>query len=378
MATAPRSTGTDGGNGLGADVVMVGESGDGLDLDERPDTEENEDWDAPGGKKPVETRATVVEKADGGEAEDAYGDERLAFDPDEGDGQASEREISRRARRNRARREQLATRDREIAELRQSQAQTNAVLARLTQGQVGLAVSTIDQQISSLQQAMGLADQEMASAITSGDTAKLIEVQRLRDDIVMRLNNARQHRHRFEQQAQYAAQAPQQQAPPQHQAPQTDPRLDAAVEARFNKFLDRHPWFDPEDSSADANIVRAIDAELVTEGFPRHTSAFWNKLEQRMADYGLARKNGDDGDDDQPSERRVPPVRERRSGPPTGSGRSVPNRRAPPRLSEYQVSLLREEGLDGNRLSETDQKRRDRLLAAWKAGEKVLNNGSAR
>ncbi len=370
MAKEPRSTGNDGGNGLGADVVMVGESGDGIDLDERPDIEENEDWDAPGGKKPAESRAPA-EKPERHDPDGEDGDERLAFDPDDGDGQVSEREISRRARRNRARRDALAMRDQKIAELEQKQAQTNAVLARLTQGQVGLAVSTIDQQISSLQQALGLADQEMAAALTSGDTARLLETQRIRDTVVSRLNDAKQHRQRFEYQAQQA----QYQPPPQQQpyVPPVDPRIAAAVEEHFDEFLDENPWFDPEDTSPRAAAVRRLDKELENEGYLRDRKAFWNELRSRMVERGIAKEK-----EIFPPDGRDAPSRERRSGPPTGSGRSVPNRRAPPRLSEYQVSLLREEGLDGNRLSETDQKRRDRLIAAWKAGEKVLNNGSAR
>jgi hypothetical protein len=161
---------------LGGDVAMVGSVDDNIivvsdDDDDKTKTVEDggegDDWDLPASKKggQVPARTKAEETDEEGEEED---DLRTAYD--EGDEGLNERRTpSRRSRRNRSRRESLEARDAEIMQLRGVVGQMAEQMQRLQHGQLGIAANTVDGQLSSARQAVALADQEMAKAVTEGD-----------------------------------------------------------------------------------------------------------------------------------------------------------------------------------------------------------------
>jgi hypothetical protein len=125
--------------------------------------------------------------------------------------------------------------------------------------------------------------------------------------------------------------------------------------------------------------VRAIDAELTTQGLQRHQTAFWQAMEQKMASYGLTPNSGED-DDERPARRPNGGGRPllgqdvplRRGGPPTGSGRSTRPNGGGFGLSDWQRDALRDEGLLEDKLSEADIAKRDRIVAKWRKGAETL------
>src|SRR5215510_14410732 len=167
-----------------AGTVMVG--GDNIIGDaDRPLTVKIED------ERPPPKRVVAdVERTDQDERrfrDDREDDARLAYDDSE---EGIEERRSRRARRNRAHREartQLADKDQHIAVLSQRLDQLNDVVRSLTQGQTGLTLGTLDNQLNAARQALALADDELARAVAASDGNKFREVQRLRDDAAARV-----------------------------------------------------------------------------------------------------------------------------------------------------------------------------------------------
>jgi len=263
----------------GADIAMVGGENEGADLDIAP-TDDKTDWDLPGASHPPPPADKPAEEFD-------QEDSRLAYE-ETAEGPPEERESkSRRARRNARNREYNRQQAEEIELLKQQLNQVTGVVQRLTYGQAGLAANTLDGQIGNLEQALRMADQEMADAIKTNDGDKYSEVNKLRDEVVARLWATKQQRQRMGEGGPVQQQAPQQQPQPQPQQPRPDPAIQEMVADKFDRFQDRFPWFDPQSGDADCNIVRAIDAELIQQGGQRHTTQFWQAMEQRMARYGL-------------------------------------------------------------------------------------------
>jgi hypothetical protein len=350
------------------DVAMVGGDSEGADLDIDP-SEDKTDWDVP--KDKPTSREKPAEEFD-------QEDSRLAYE-DTGEGPPEERESkSRRARRNARNREYTRQQAEQIDMLTQQLQQLGGVVQRLTYGQVGLAANSLDGQISSLEQALRMADQELADAVKTNNGDKYAEVNRLRDEVVARLWNSKQQRVRMGEGGQ-VQQPPQQQMPPPQQQTRPDPAVAEIVADKFDRFQDRFPWFDPTSPDADCNIVRAIDAELTTQGLQRHQTAFWQAMEQKMASYGLTPNSGED-DDERPARRPNGGGRPllgqdvplRRGGPPTGSGRSTRPNGGGFALSEWQRDALRDEGLLEDKLSEADIAKRDRIVSKWRKGAETL------
>lgn len=365
---------------IGGDVALVGDGNSGHNVDGTDDGDES--WDLPQEGQQPQQRQQQPQDDDGYDEEDA----RLAYsDEEDDDGQ---QRPSRRMRRNARRRQLQESIRNENAELRAQLESLTGVVNRLASGQSGLAVSSLDSQISTLENSLRITDEEMANAVKTQDGDTYAKAQRLRDEIVGRLYAAKAHRDRMAQAAaqfQRGGVVPQPQQPqpqPQAQQPQApDPRIVAAVEDRFDRFCERFPWFDPQSQDTDSNIVRAIDQELAASGFQRHQPAFWQELEKRMAGYGLRPQrnaNQDDGDEDDtpPPPRRNNVMGRPLSRPPTVSGRSTGAARNGFHLSEAQTSILREEGLLEQNLSDADKAKRERIINSWRKGSQALRRGA--
>jgi len=361
----------------GDDVALVGGDTDGANLEISP-SEDSADWDVTS-DKPT-SREKPAEEFD-------QEDSRLAYE-DSGEGPPEERESkSRRARRNARNREYNRLQEQRIEELTNQIQQLGGVVQRLTYGQVGLAANSLDGQIGNLEQALRMADQELADAVATNNGAKYAEVNKLRDEVITRLWGTKQQRVRMTEGGQVPQQA-QPLPPSMPQQQQIDPAIKEAVDEKFERFQERFPWFDPESPDADCNIVRAIDAELLTQGYQRQTQAFWTTMESRMSKYGLNPDRGGDQDTDEAEDRNAArrrlnggnggrpllgqDVAVRRAGPPTGSGRSTRGNGGGYALSEWQRDALRDEGLLEENLDEASVAKRDRIVGKWRKGAETL------
>lgn len=374
---------------LGGDVALVGDPGDGATIVEGNETDDEKNWDLP-----EEARTTQRQPRTNGAANDRQDDNtefdeedsRLAY-TESGDADAdTPRGQSRRVRRNANRRAAERALQNDNAALRQQLDELTGTVTRLVTGQQGLAVNTLDGQYSTMQAQLRVVDQEMAEAVKTSDGDTYARAQRLRDELVGRMYALRSHRERME----VANPEDQQDRQPnghangghvqqqQRQAP--DPR----VSNFFERFCDRFDWFDSASQDANSNIVRALDQELVSDGYQRNTPLFWQQLERRLSDdYGLRpnaaptrETQGDD--DDQQDERpaRQQQVTERRNRPPTSGGRSASSGRASGfRLSDIQTNILREEGLLDDKLSDEDKAKRQRIIDKWKSGAQRERRG---
>lgn len=391
MAT-PKTRVTRNGNGnddgqdhldLGGDVALVGDPGDGANI--LAEDREDANWDEPDDKKGDDQRPKG--RTEDVEPEFDEEDSRLAYTDTGEQDEDTPRGNARRARRNARRRQAQQAAQRENDELRQQVERLTGVVTQLASGQQGLAVNTLDAQVSTLQGQLRVVDDEMANAIKNSDGDTYQRAQRLRDEIVGRLYAAKTHRDRMATDQQDGSahlngggpvNGPQRQQQQQQQQRGPDPR----VMQYFDRFCDRYDWFDPESSDANANIVRALDQELVADGYQRHTPVFWRQLERRLSeDYGLtpngqSRNGGDDEhEDERPGRESV--TQQQRRRPPTNGGRSTTSGRAAGfRLTDIQTNILREEGLLEENLSDADKAKRQRIVDKWKRGATADRRGA--
>jgi hypothetical protein len=297
---------------------------------------------------------------------DREDDSRLAYDLD---GEGLDERRSRRARRNRSRRDAIDSRDQHIMALTQRLEQLGGVVQSLTQGQTGLTIGTIDNQLLAAQQALTLADDELARAVSTQDGAKFREVQRIRDEAAARVFQLSNTKNGIinEQRRQASASG----GPPRIVQP---PGLNARAQDMAEVFMSRFPYYDPSGTDEDTMVIKAIDDAVMAEGFRPDTSMYWRTLEQRLAQRGFYPATGEDEDerrDDRRFERRERPPRSNSFGglPPSsgslGSGRrrnGTDTFTIPAMAREY----LEGEGLLQDNLTDQQKARRDRLIRNWR------------
>ncbi|MEN9704697.1 MAG: hypothetical protein RLZZ393_576 [Pseudomonadota bacterium] len=295
-------------------------------------------------------------------------DARLAYDDSE---RGTEERQSRRKRRNNARREAINGRDAEIAGLYQRIDHLTGIIQGVTKGQASLTMNTLESQLGAAQQALQMADEELARAVANSDGEKFREIQRLRDEAsarVFQLSNARQ---RMAYEAQAGGQVPQR-PQPQGQAQATvSPKATDYTET----FMSRFSYFDPNGTDEESMMIRAIDDSVAAEGYRPDTPLYWRTLEERLAKRGFLPDKGGDSDDgdDTPEPRRVA----RTTGmPPTSSGRNTRRTSGTtfaldPMMREY----LEGEGLLDQNLAPDQKQRRDRLIQQWRNNQQRAKRG---
>jgi len=70
-------------------------------------------------------------------------------------------------------------------------------------------------------------------------------------------------------------------APPQVAPPPPDPRL----QKHANDWMARNDWYDPKLSNTESRIAKAIDEELVTEGWDPKQRDYWDELDRRLSKH---------------------------------------------------------------------------------------------
>jgi len=296
---------------------------------------------------------------------------------DEGEDFGDDESGSRRKRRNRARRRATARDQALIGQLSSKVVQMETVLAEMGRGQISLAAGEIDGQLRAELGRMDEIEAVMAAALKEGDSTTVTKALRLRDEARDRVNTLRFHKDRMDREL-AAAPPPayhQQQQQQGQQGAGPDPRAERLSEV----FMDRHPWFDPEDQDDDdSQLVVMLENQLAKRGSNPNSPRHWKELEKLVRQRGLGGDSqGDDMDDS--SERDERPARRAR---PT-AGRSSGGR--PAGKGGFQLDPMMREALDQEGLLDTkalnkDQlARREKLVKSWKAGmEQARREGKIR
>lgn len=324
------------------------------------------------------SREAVFGKDDAADDEfEREDDARLAYDEDAGEMRDKGERESRRQRRNRARREARRVDEQLIASQNERIQRLEAALTDMGRAQLGLHAGGIDAQIAEAQGHIQQIDDAYAQAVIDQDKGRMTRALRLRDEARERLMALGLERRRVEAAAAVQSQAPVR--PPERV--EVDPQA-----ARYSEtFMDRHPWFDPNDNTdEDSQLVKAIDDTLVNEGYKPNTARYWRELERRVEARGLGKDRDDMRDDygvddedydDRRGRDRRSDRRERTGGLPPRSQRGgsgvkrekYDERRLPPMARDTldQLGLLDKAGL-----SEEQLKERQYYIDTWRKGLK--------
>ena len=349
------------------DTIMVGGMEGLVTNDDEENVEIEPEHDEVEEKAPPREKARASDSDSNEDAEDER-DARLAYDEalDDDDDGVEERGNSRRARRNKARREAIAQRDVELDALRQQVSQLSGMVSSVSQGQVGVVLNTVEGQLGQAQQQLQYLDDELGKAVAAGDGDLFRKAQRLRDEASARVFQLATARQRIIAEAQQGQQQrPQGQMQPRQGGPAASPAA-----AKYSEvFMDRHPWFKAEGGSEDSEIVKAIDDHLAAEGYNPNTPLYWRTLEERVRARGLGTAS-DDGESERPAQRRssgMPPT----NAPRGSRGSAAPGYQLKPEMREY----LESEGLLESNLDADQKAKKARLMASWKANEQKAKQG---
>lgn len=270
--------------------------------------------------EPEEGSSPVVEK----EPQDKEDDEDDEDDgvPDEDDeGSATEdkrrsRAAERRRKREKARFERESL-QREVASLRNQNAESQRRLENLDKRTVSQDLSQIDAAIGQASHASQQAEREIAEAVAAGNGVVVVEAQR----------KWYQAAKAIEQLVEIKKRAQQQPSPQQG--------VDPVLRANFDAWHARTPWYDVTRKDPDSSVTFAVDNSLAAEGWNPRDPGYWDELDTRLKRYLPHRyqQKSQDTDDRQ------------RAKPPTG-GTSKNSTLKPNqvRLSPERVAAIKEAG----------------------------------
>lgn len=295
--------------------------------------------------------------------EDDDKDARFAYDDEDDEDSGGS---SRRRRRNSARRAAAAQSQAVIGQLAGRVQQLEAVLSDVGRSQIGLAASEIESQMRFLQGKIREIDAAMARAIKDGNSDDYVQAQSFRDEARDRLQGLDFQRRRLAAEMQPAA-APSYAPPP---APSGRPQPDPRAVRLSERFMERHPWFDPEDlEHEESQMVVAIESALAAEGSNPATKKHWIELENRVRARSLGEEDGNvaksSGGNYRPT-----------AGRDSGGGRPAGTTRFT--LTQEMKEALDAEGLlDEKDLTKEQRAQREKYVKTWKSGfEAAAKDGS--
>jgi hypothetical protein len=287
-----------------------------------------------------------VEETDAEDDDDDQddGDERLAESQDDTDEDMSpnrKRRLKRREMRKRAK----ENAERELAFLREQ----NAEFARRLSAVEGHALATnvqgLDQRINEALRDAQQAEQIMARAIEAGNGDDVATALRLRDEARQRAAELFQSKQQVEN----------------VRKQQTTPAVDPRVRNFAQEWVQANPWYDPNGRDEDSRITKAIDDGLVAEGYNPASPDYWHELTRRVsARLGSA----DEAPESDATKRDAAPAK--RKAPPTGTSREhVP----PSTRKEVYVTPERKQAMIDAGVWD-DPALRTRYLKAYQAYDK--------
>lgn len=248
---------------------------------------------------PVET---PPEQDDADEDVDDQGTAEGDQDDDEGDSRLAESEedsendvVTGRSKRRRKRRDLLLrAKEEDKRKIEQLEKQNQEMMRRLASVEGHAMQSnaqTLEERLAKAQRDVQQAEHFIAKATEAGNGEDVVAALRIRDQALAETSQLAQQKHQFEQARQQAA------------TPQVNPN----VVSYAKEWMQANPWYDPQARDRDSAVTKAIDNELVREGFDPASREYWEELTDRVAEAI--------GEDATPTPRR------KKRGPPTGNTR---------------------------------------------------------
>jgi len=218
------------------------------------------------------------------------GDSRLAESEDDHDEDVTT--STNRDRRKKRREMQKRAREAKERELELLRRQTNELQQRLAAVE-GFAqqntVRSIETQIAKAQSDVQQAELIIAKAVEAGNGEDVTLAMRIRDAAKSEFEKLSNTRQQYESQRQ------------QPRVPQVDP----TVASYAKQWLQANPWYNPSGNDRDSALTKAIDGEIMAEGYDPKTREYWEELTNRVAE-ALGESE---------------PARPKRRAPPTGNTR---------------------------------------------------------
>ena len=255
--------------------------------------------------EPGQEDDTQEEEAKTSEAEDEHDDEddggddeRMGTSEDDSEDEIVDKNKKIREQRTKRRQLQKQAKERsqrELALLREQNAELMRRMQALEGNTLTQQAQTIEQQYNAALQEAQQAELIIARAVEAGNGDDVTVAMRLRDEAKER---AQQLAYAKQQTEQYAQQAVQ---------PQADPRvIDYA-----QQWMEANTWYNPQGRDEQSMITKAVDNALAAEGWNPASEDYWHELTRRVA----ARIGGSE---EAATRREAAP---RRKAPPTGNTR---------------------------------------------------------
>jgi hypothetical protein len=125
----------------------------------------------------------------------------------------------------------------------------------------------IDGRINEARHEVHQAEQIIARAIEAGNGDDVVTAMRMRDEAKERATQL------------YAAKQQVEQAKVQISQPTADPRVTNLAK----EWIAANPWYDPQGRDEDSAITKAIDNQLVREGYDPASYEYWTALTERVS-----------------------------------------------------------------------------------------------
>ena len=218
-------------------------------------------------------------------------DDRLAESDEDSD---EEIRTSRNKRRN-LRRRDVHRRAKETAEQKiRLLEQQNAEMLRRLSSVEGHALNsnaqTLDERLQKAQRDVQQAEHFIAKATEAGNGEDVVAAMRIREQAAAEAQQLQQARYQFDEARKQS----------------TTPQVNPAVVNYAKEWMSANSWYDPSGRDRDSALTKAIDNEIVQEGYNPATREYWEELTARVAD-ALGEGN--------------PAPKPKRRGPPTGNTR---------------------------------------------------------
>lgn len=219
---------------------------------------------------PVETPPEAQED-DGDEHEEDDGDERLAEseeDTDEDVASGTTNRERRRKRREMQRRAREATK-REVEQLREIVLQQQQRLAAVEGFATSNTVQSIEARIAQTQRDIQQAELIFAKAAEAGNGEDQLAAMKIRDNAMADLQKLVGTHQQITQRV---------------NTPPPQPQIDPVVADYAKQWMAANPWYDPSGKDRDSALTKAIDNEIIAEGYDPKSREYWEELTARVAD----------------------------------------------------------------------------------------------
>jgi len=238
--------------------------------------------------------------------EDDDEDARLSESQDDLDDEVSSRNRKKRTKRRDLQKAAKENAQREIRALREQ----NDLLMRRMQAVEGNAleqnVHAIDRRLNEAISEAQQAEQIVARAIEASNGDDVITAMNMRDEAKARA-------------AQFAAAKQQiESAKTQIAQPTVDPRVTNLAQ----EWIKANPWYDPQGRDEDSAITKAIDNQLVREGYDPASYEYWTALTERVSARIGANDPAPSRDTGAPK-RKAPPMGNTREHAPVSTKKEV-------------------------------------------------------